>query len=98
MKAEHGRRIASRELTGEFTGLIAELENDRDRAMLGACTTRNKYLTAYDDAISIYAGPQWLQALTAVPAMLVRDGHAPAASCRCGYGAAEQPGEANDAG
>ncbi|MDT3641297.1 capsid protein, partial [Cronobacter sakazakii] len=39
MKAEHGRRIASRELADEFTGLIAELENDRKRAMLGACTT-----------------------------------------------------------
>ncbi|WP_105611924.1 capsid protein [Cronobacter malonaticus] len=72
MKAEHGRRIASRELAEEFTGLIAELENDRKRTMLGACTTGNKYRAAYDDALSTYAGVQWTQALTAVPATLVR--------------------------
>ncbi|ELY2495313.1 capsid protein [Cronobacter muytjensii] len=72
MKAEHGRRIASRELADEFTGLIAELENDRKRAMLGACTTGNKYRAAYDDALSTYAGAQWSQALAAVPAPLVR--------------------------
>ncbi|MDT3566473.1 capsid protein [Cronobacter malonaticus] len=72
MKAEHGRRIASRELADEFTGLIAELENDRKRAMLGACTTGNKYRAAYDDALSTYAGAQWSQALAAVPATLVR--------------------------
>lgn len=72
MKAEHGRRIASRELADEFTGLIAELENDRKRAMVGACTTGNKYRAAYDDALSTYAGVQWTQALAAVPATLVR--------------------------
>ncbi|TYD50122.1 capsid protein [Cronobacter sakazakii] len=72
MKAEHGRRIASRELADEFTGLIAELENDRKRAMLGACTTGNKYRAAYDDAFSTYAGVQWTQALADVPATLVR--------------------------
>ena len=42
MKAEHSRRIASRELADEFTGLIAELETDRTRAMLNACSTDSK--------------------------------------------------------
>ncbi|MDT1790779.1 capsid protein, partial [Salmonella enterica subsp. enterica serovar Oslo] len=44
MKAEHSKRIASRELADEFTGLIAELETDRTRAMLNACSTASKYL------------------------------------------------------
>jgi conjugal transfer/entry exclusion protein len=43
MKAEHSKRIASRELADEFTGLIAELETDRTRAMLNACSTGSKY-------------------------------------------------------
>jgi hypothetical protein len=72
MKAEHSRRIASRELADEFTGLIAELETDRTRAMLNACSTGNKYLSAHDDAFTAYAGAEWAQAVNALPVALIR--------------------------
>lgn len=72
MKAEHSRRIASRELADEFTGLIAELETDRTRAMLNACATGNKYLSAHEDAFTAYAGAEWAQAVNAVPVALIR--------------------------
>lgn len=72
MKAEHSRRIASRELADEFTGLIAELETDRTRAMLNACSTGNKYLSAHEDAFTAYAGAEWAQAVNAVPVALIR--------------------------
>ena len=72
MKAEHSRRIASRELADEFTGLIAELETDRTRAMLNACSTGNKYLSAHEDAFTAYAGAEWAQAVNSVPVALIR--------------------------
>lgn len=72
MKAEHSRRIASRELADEFTGLIAELETDRTRAMLNACSTGNKYLSAHEDAFTAYAGAEWAQAVNAIPVTLIR--------------------------
>ncbi|MDK9950446.1 capsid protein [Enterobacter ludwigii] len=72
MKAEHSRRIASRELADEFTGLIAKLETDRTRAMLNACSTGNKYLSAHEDAFTAYAGAEWTQAVNAVPVALIR--------------------------
>ena len=72
MKAEHSRRIASRELADKFTGLIAELETDRTRAMLNACSTASKYLSAHDDAFTAYASAEWAQAVNAVPVSLIR--------------------------
>ena len=72
MKAEHSRRIASRELADEFTGLIAELETDRTRAMLNACSTASKYLSAHDDAFTAYAGAEWAQAVNTLPVALIR--------------------------
>lgn len=72
MKAEHSKRIASRELADEFTGLIAELETDRTRAMLNACSTASKYLSAHDDAFTAYASAEWAQAVNAVPVALIR--------------------------
>ena len=72
MKAEHSRRIASRELADEFTGRIAELETDLTRAMLNACSGANKYLSAHEDAFIAYAGTQWTQAVNAVPVSLIR--------------------------
>ncbi|MEB7623630.1 capsid protein [Enterobacter vonholyi] len=72
MKAEHSKRIASRELADEFTGLIAELETDRTRAMLNACSTASKYLSAHDDAFTTYAGAEWAQAVNTLPAALIR--------------------------
>jgi hypothetical protein len=72
MKAEHSKRIASRELADEFTGLIAELETDRTRAMLNACSTASKYLSAHDDAFTAYAGAEWAQAVNTLPVALIR--------------------------
>ncbi|HCM9502866.1 capsid protein [Enterobacter roggenkampii] len=72
MKAEHSKRIASRELADEFTGLIAELETDRTRAMLNTCSTASKYLSAHDDVFTAYAGAEWAQAINAVPVALIR--------------------------
>ena len=69
MKAEHSKRIASRELADEFTGLIAELETDRTRAMLNAAS---KYLSAHDDAFTTYAGAEWAQAVNTLPVALIR--------------------------
>ena len=44
LKAEHSQRIASRELADEFTGLIAELELDKQVSMLNACgRVRNRF-------------------------------------------------------
>lgn len=72
MKAEHSKRIASRELADEFTGLIAELETDRTRAMLNACSTASKYLSAHDDAFTAYAGAEWTQVVNTLPVALIR--------------------------
>jgi hypothetical protein len=72
MKAEHSRRIASRELADEFTGLIAELETDRSRAMLNACSTGNNYRSAHGEAFTAYAGAEWVKAINAVPVALIR--------------------------
>lgn len=72
MKAEHSKRIASRELADEFTGLIAELETDRTRAMLNACSTASKYLSAHEDAFTAYSGAEWTQAVNAVPVTIIR--------------------------
>ncbi|MEB7877700.1 capsid protein [Klebsiella oxytoca] len=72
MKAEHSKRIASRELADEFTGLIAELETDRSRAMLNACSTGNNYRSAHGEAFTAYAGAEWVKAINAVPVALIR--------------------------
>lgn len=72
MKAEPSRRIASRELADEFTGLIAELETDRTRAMLNACSTGNKYRSAHGEVFTAYAGAEWVKAINAVPVALIR--------------------------
>jgi len=72
MKTEHSKRIASRELADEFTGLIAELETDRSRVMLNACSTGNNYRSAHGDVFTAYAGAEWVQAISAVPVALIR--------------------------
>ncbi len=64
MKAEHSQRVASRELADEFTGLIAELEDDRTRAMLVACETGAAYTGAHGTALTTYANGEWACALT----------------------------------
>ncbi|WP_188074274.1 capsid protein [Enterobacter roggenkampii] len=72
MRDEHGKRIASRELAGEFTGLIAELEKDKTRAMLKACTTGSDYQAAHKTAFTAYANSEWKQALAGIGPALLR--------------------------
>ncbi|PXW50006.1 hypothetical protein DFO55_1281, partial [Grimontella sp. AG753] len=72
MKAEHSQRVANRELAEEFTALIAELEDDKDRAMLGACGSAHQYTTAHNTAFTTYADGEWACALTAIDPALIR--------------------------
>lgn len=64
LKAEHSKRIASRELADEFTGLITELEKDKNLAMLGACSSGTAYISAHEKAFTTYANSEWKKALT----------------------------------
>lgn len=72
MKAEHSQRVANRELAEEFTALIAELEDDKDRAMLSACGSAHQYTTAHNTAFTTYADGEWACALTAIDPALIR--------------------------
>lgn len=72
MKAEHSQRIASRELAEEFTALIAELEDDKSRAMLAACGTADKYTANHNTAFTTYADGEWACAQTGIDPALVR--------------------------
>ena len=59
MKAEHSQRVANREMAEEFTALIAELEDDKDSAMLGACRSARQYTDAHRTAFTTYADGEW---------------------------------------
>ncbi|TCW52226.1 hypothetical protein EDC53_101578 [Phytobacter diazotrophicus] len=72
MKAEHSQRVANRELAEEFTALIAELEDDKDSAMLGACRSARQYTDAHRTAFTTYADGEWACALTAIDPALIR--------------------------
>ena len=72
MKAEHSQRVASRELAEEFTGLIAELEDDKTRAMLAACRSGDAYVAAHASAFTAYADSEWKKALITIDPLLIR--------------------------
>ncbi|HFK3743190.1 capsid protein [Citrobacter freundii] len=72
LKAEHSKRIASRELADEFTGLITELEKDKSHAMLGACSSGTAYISAHEKAFTTYANSEWKKALTGISPALLR--------------------------
>ncbi|NUL39425.1 capsid protein [Kosakonia sacchari] len=72
LKAEHGRRIAGRELAEEFTALIAELETDKSRAMLAACASGEKYVEEHRTAFGLYAQSEWADAMKTISPALVR--------------------------
>ncbi|EGO0235276.1 capsid protein [Salmonella enterica subsp. enterica serovar Infantis] len=72
LKAEHSKRIASRELADEFTGLITELEKDKNLAMLGACSSGTAYISAHEKAFTTYANSEWKKALTGISPALLR--------------------------
>ena len=69
---EHSKRIASRELADEFTGLITELEKDKSLAMLGACSSGTAYISAHEKAFTTYANSEWKKALTGISPALLR--------------------------
>jgi|GEM_PF-194453 len=72
MKAEHVQRTASRELAEEFTGLIAELEIDKSRAMLAACKSGKAYVNMHLNALSICARNEWAAVMKDISPALVR--------------------------
>ena len=72
LKAEHGRRMAGRELAEEFTGLIAELETDKSRAMLEACATGRQYVDEHRAALTVCAQAAWSEAMNTISPALVR--------------------------
>ncbi|ELT6554772.1 TPA: capsid protein [Escherichia coli] len=72
LKAEHGRRMAGRELAEEFTGLIAELETDKSRAMLTACATGRQYVDEHATALTVCAQTAWTEAMDTISPLLVR--------------------------
>jgi hypothetical protein len=72
MKAEHSQRTASRELAEEFTGLIADLEDDKARVMLAACTSGKEYVCAHLSAFAVCAQNEWAKAMKNISPALVR--------------------------
>ena len=52
--------------------LIAELEDDKDSAMLGACRSARQYTDAHRTAFTTYADGEWACALTAIDPALIR--------------------------
>ncbi len=55
LNAEHSQRIASRELADEFTGLIGELELDKQLAMIGSCSAGLSYINSHQAAFNEFA-------------------------------------------
>lgn len=72
LKAEHGQRVAGRELAEEFTALIDELNDDKARTMLAACTSGKEYVSAHSDVFSAYARNEWAVVMKDIPPALVR--------------------------
>lgn len=72
LKAEHGRRMAGRGLAEEFTGLIAEVETDKSRAMLEACATGRQYVDEHATALTVCARAAWTEAMDTISPALVR--------------------------
>ncbi|PPC64811.1 hypothetical protein C1Y41_09440 [Pantoea sp. ICBG 1758] len=71
LKAEHSQRIASRELADEFTGLIDELELDKQFAMIGSCNTGLSYIDSHRAAFNEFADATWQSALRNVSPSLL---------------------------
>lgn len=72
LKAEHGQRVTGRELAEEFTALIDELNDDKARTMLAACTSGKEYVSAHSAAISAHARNEWAVVMQDIPPALVR--------------------------
>lgn len=72
MKAEHIQRTANRGLANEFTALIDELETDKTRTMLGACTSGERYVATHTTAFTTYAKNEWNTAIKNMSPALIR--------------------------
>jgi hypothetical protein len=72
LKAEHGQRVAGRELAEDITVVIAELEDDKTGAMLSACVSGDKYVGTYSSALSVYARNEWSAVMKNIPPALIR--------------------------
>ncbi|MGK9470890.1 hypothetical protein ACSST1_19295 [Pantoea agglomerans] len=72
LRAEHSQRIASRELAGEFTGLIEELDFEHEGETISAVRTGRAYVNAHSTAFTQYAESQWDAAMRNVSPTLVR--------------------------
>lgn len=72
LKAEHGQRVAGRELAEDITVVIAELEDDKTSAMLSACASGEKYVGTHFSAFSVYARNEWAAVMKEIPPALVR--------------------------
>lgn len=71
LKAEHSQRIASRELAGEFTGLIEVLELDKQSNMLSCCVSGKRLVEAHNSALNAVADIYWQSALRCVSPKLL---------------------------
>lgn len=71
LKAEHGQRIASRELAGEFSGLIEVLELDKQSNMLACCVTGKSLVEEHNRALGGIADIYWQSALRCVSPKLL---------------------------
>jgi hypothetical protein len=71
LNAEHSQRIASRELADEFTGLIGELELDKQLTMISGCNTSVWYINSHQAAFNEFADAAWQSALRNVSPSLL---------------------------
>ncbi|WP_394661837.1 hypothetical protein [uncultured Pantoea sp.] len=71
LRAQHSQRIASRELAGEFTGLIEVLELDKQSNMLSCCATGKRLVEAHRSALNGIADIYWQSALRCVSPKLL---------------------------
>ncbi|WP_456311486.1 hypothetical protein [Serratia proteamaculans] len=72
MRAEHSQRIASRELAGEFTGLIEALEFEHEGEMISAVSAGRAWVDAHGDTFTQYAEGQWNAAMRTLSPTLIR--------------------------
>jgi len=71
LRAEHSRRIASRELADEFAGLLKELELDKQSVMLSCCTSGKEYVDSHSTAFTEFADSHWKSAIRNVSPSLL---------------------------
>lgn len=71
LRAEHTQRIASRELAEEFSGLLKELELDKQSTMLACCQSAKQYVEAHRSAFTEFADANWASALRNVSPSLL---------------------------